>query len=106
MNKTYINCKYRDEIIVPLIGISPNVYEWSLISDKDKVGTLCLMKDGILAEVKGCETKTVFEFEEDIKRLYNVEPYEFMKRWYNASEKQMSCITLCHIYLSQHNREE
>ena len=46
MEKIYINCKYRDEIIVPLVCISPNIELFS-ISDKDKVGIVCLMKDGI-----------------------------------------------------------
>ena len=72
MEKIFVNCKYRDEIIVPLVCVSPN-FELLSIPDKHKVGILCLMKDGILAKIRGFEMKTIFEFEEDIKRLYKVE---------------------------------
>lgn len=105
MDKIFINCKYRDEIIVPLVCISPNV-ELLCVPDKGKVGILCLMKDGILAKIRGFEMKTIFEFEEDIKRLYKVEPYEWLKKWYNACEGMLSNLYLCHIYLTQHKREE
>ena len=105
MDKIYINCKYRDAIIVPLVSISPNM-ELFFISDKDKIGVLCNMKDGVLAKIRGFEIKTIFEFEESIKRLYKIEPYEWLKKWYNASEGMLSNLYLCHIYLTQHKKED
>ena len=104
-NKIYINCRYRDEIIVPLVCVSPNI-ELFFISDKDKIGILCNMKDGVLAKIRGFEIKTIFELEESIKRLYKIEPYEWLKKWYNASEGMLSNLYLCHIYLTQDKKEE
>ena len=101
MEKIFINCKYRDEIIVPLVCVSPNMELFS-IPDKDKVGILCLMKDGVLAEVTECETKTVFEFEEIIREIYHVEPYDFLKKWYDASGGMVSNLYLCDIHLKKH----
>ena len=100
MDKIYINCKYRSEIIVRLVCVSPN-FELLCVPDKDKKGILCLMKDGILAKIRGFEMKTIFEFEEDIKRLDNVGPYEWLKKWYNACEGMLSNLYLCHIYLNK-----
>lgn len=100
-NKIYINCKYRDRIIVPYWAISPN-WDWHVMPDNKKRGILCLMKDGILAEVVTCETKTVFELESEIRENYKVEPYEFLKKWYEASGKMVSNLYLCDIHLKKH----
>ena len=101
MDKIFVNCKYRDEIIVPLVCVSPN-WEFLSLPDKDRVGILCLMKDGILAEVTWCETKTIFEFEEIIREIYHVEPYEFLKKWYDVSGGMVSNLYLCDIHLKKH----
>lgn len=103
--KIYINCKYRDRIVVPYWAISPN-WDWHITPDNKKKGTLCLMKDGILAEVVMCETKTVFEFEDVIREIYKTEPYEFLKKWYQASKGMISKLYLCHIYLKKHETKE
>ena len=103
MEKIYINCRYRDEIVVPLVCISPNMELFSTL-DKEKNGILCLMKDGTLAKIRGFEIKTVFELEGLIRELYRVEPYEWLKRWYNACEGQLSSICLCHINLEKKER--
>lgn len=102
-NKFYINCKYRDEIIIPIIAISPN-WEWHCMKDNEKKDSLCLMKDGILAKVRMCETKTIFEFEKEIEEQYQVSPYEFLKRWYKATEMQLSSITMYHIWLKKYEQ--
>lgn len=100
-NKIYVNCKYRDRIIVPYWAISPN-WDWHVTPDNKKIGFLCLMKDGILAEVTECETKTIFEFESIIKEIYRVEPYDFLKKWYEASGGMVSNLYLCDIHLKKH----
>lgn len=98
----FINCKYRNEIVVPLVCVSPN-HEYLMTPDKDKVGILALMKDGVVSKVTFSETKTIFEFEALIKELYKVEPYEWLKRWYNACDGQLSNLYLCHIHLTKEN---
>lgn len=100
MDKIFINCKYREEIVVPLLAISPN-WDYLNTPDPQKVGIKALMKDGVVAKVRWSETKTIFEFEEDIKRLYKVEPYEWLKKWYNACDGMLSNLYLCHIYLNK-----
>lgn len=100
MEKIYINCKYKPEIVVPLICISPNI-EYLATLDKDKVGVLALMKDGTLAKITCSETKTIFELETTIRELYKVEPYEWLKKWYNACNGQLSSLYLCHIHLKK-----
>lgn len=100
MDKIFINCKYREEIIVPLLAISPN-WEYFNTPNSHKFGIKALMKDGVVAKVRGSETKTIFEFEEDIKRLYKVEPYEWLKKWYSACDGMLSNLYLCHIYLNK-----
>ena len=100
MNKIYINCKYRDEIVVPLVCVSPSM-ELFFIPDKEKIGVLCLMKEGTLAKIRGFEIKSIFEFEGLIRELYKVEPYEWLKKWYNACDGQLSNLYLCHIHLTK-----
>lgn len=103
--KIFINCKFRTEILVPLWGISPNV-EFLSIPDREKREVLALMKDGVLAEVTGFENKTIFEFEDKIKELYKTEPYEWLRKWYQASDGLLSSIEVCHIYLKKHETKE
>lgn len=100
MDKIFINCKYREEIVVPLVCISPN-WDFMCLQDKDKIGLPALMKDGIMAKITFSETKTIFDLEDTIKTLYKVEPYDWLKRWYNACDGQLSNLYVCHIYLTK-----
>lgn len=100
MDKIFINCKYRDEIIVPIVAISPSM-EFFFTPESKLFGVKALMKDGIVAKIRGCEMKTIFEFEGLIRELYSVEPYEWLKKWYNACDGMLSNLYLCHIYLNK-----
>ena len=100
MDKIFINCKYRDEIVVPLVCISPN-WEYLCTPDGDKIGVRALMKDGIVAKVESSETKAIFQLENTIRGVYKVEPYEWLKRWFDACEGQLSSLYLCHIHLTK-----
>lgn len=100
MDKIFANCKYRDRIIIPLLGLSPN-YDFSLLSDKEKQGVKINMKDGIIAKVRQCNTRSIFDLEQDIQELYNVSAWEYLCRWNNACEKQIASIYLWDIYLEK-----
>ena len=101
MEKILINSKFREEIIVPLLAISPN-FEYLMLPDPQKRGIKALMKDGVVAKIVSSETKTIFEFEDDIKRIYKVEPYVWLKKWYNACDGMITNLYLCDIYLKKH----
>ena len=55
MEKIYINAKFRPVVIVPHLAIRPNFDFW-LLSDKDKKGTILYTKDGVEAKVVSCDT--------------------------------------------------
>ena len=48
MEKTYINARFRPEVIVPSLGISPN---FEFFTTTDKRGKILYTKDGVRAKV-------------------------------------------------------
>jgi hypothetical protein len=70
--------RFKEEIIVPMIAIS-NVYDFFVFNNaKKKVRTA----DGVICEVEGFEERHICELEEDIKRLYGIDAWSFIKKWY------------------------
>lgn len=100
MEKIYINAKYRSEVIVPHLALSPNYDFWSL-PDKDKKGVVLYTKDGIEAKILSCDTYTVFDLEKEIKELYNVTPWEYLCLWDKACEGQLTSLYLWRIQLTK-----
>lgn len=72
---------YKDEIFVPLLAISSNV---DFLFDKKK--RLLVTSDNIQAEVKYWESVHILsdEAKELVKRLYNIDVYSFMRKWYTS----------------------
>lgn len=72
---------FKDEIFVPLLAISPNV---EFLFDKKK--RLVVTSDNIQNMVVRFERMHILsdEAQELVKRLYNVDVYSFMKKWYSA----------------------
>lgn len=70
---------YKDEIFVPLLAISSNV---DFLFDKKK--RLLVTSDNIQAEVKYWESVHILsdEAKEIVKRMYNIDVYAFMRKWY------------------------
>lgn len=70
---------YKDEIFVPLLAISSNV---DFLFDKKK--KLLVTSDNIQAEVKYWESVHILsdEAKEIVKRMYNIDVYAFMRKWY------------------------
>lgn len=81
----YIAHKFKEVVIVPFCGLSENV-DYILCDGKKTIYT----KDGIKCECVNYEYKHVFEMEEDIKELYNMELIDFLRRWYNFDNSMQS----------------
>lgn len=81
MNKsdTYHNLrhKFRNEIIVPIAAISNNI-EFLLYDAVKHVRT----SDDVECVVETWEEKHICDLEEDVKEIYGVEAWAFMKTWH------------------------
>jgi hypothetical protein len=75
-----ITHSFKEELIVPYIGIEKNI-EFFLGKGKKQVVTA----DGILANVISIEEKHICDYEDDITRIYEISPWEFIKKWHNAN---------------------
>jgi hypothetical protein len=98
MEKTYINARFRSEVIVPSLGISPN---FEFLTATDKRGKILYTKDGVRAKVFSCDTKLAFDLEKEIKELYNISVWEYLCKWNEACEGQLSSLYLHHIQLTK-----
>jgi hypothetical protein len=81
----YVAHKFKEDIIIPYIALSNNL-DYLLCDGKKTIHT----KDGVMCECVSYEHKHIFEMEEDIKTLYGIETYDFLKRWYNFDNAMQS----------------
>ena len=100
MSEMFINCKFRNECIVPLNAVRPNYELWTT-PELYRRGISIETNDGVKAKISSCEVKDIFSLEEDIKRLYNVDPWKYITMWNKALEGQLNSLTLFHIYLTK-----
>lgn len=77
-----INHRFRQEVILPYIGISDNLR--FMLS---KGETSVLTSDGILCKVIEKKQKHVCELGEDITRIYQISPWDFIMRWYSVDNR-------------------
>lgn len=90
-----INHRYRDELLVPYIGIENNVQFFLSKGDKSVVTS-----DGITAKVLEMKERHLCTLEEDIQRIYGISPWYFITRWYNA-DKRIDSMIFVHLKLSK-----
>lgn len=100
MEDIYVNHKYRDEIIIPFLGLTPN-FDFSLLSDKEKEGKIVKTRDGVRARITKCSTTTIFSLEMDIRRIYGVSVWEYLCKWNEACEGQLTSLYLWNISLER-----
>lgn len=100
MEKIYINCKYRPEVIIPICAVSPN-WDFLCLTDLKRQGLILETIDKVRAKIMLCEERLVFDLEKDIKRVYNVSPYEFLRKWFDISKGMMDNIYFYHLYLKR-----
>ena len=100
MEDIHVNHKYRDEIIVPFLGLTPN-FDFSILSDNDKKGILIRTRDGQRARIKRCVTRQIFDLEMDIRRIYEVSAWEYLCKWNEACDGMLTNLCLWHITLEK-----
>lgn len=76
----YINHKFSDTVIIPLLGLTPNFF-WLTLSHKEKLATTVITRDNVRAKVLDYEERPIVEFESLIQEKYKVHPWDFLKKW-------------------------
>lgn len=77
--------RYRENIIVPYVGIGNNCQFF--MDNEDKY---VITADGVKCIVESCEYTHIFELEEKIKNDYKMDILSFLKRWYNTDKRMQS----------------
>lgn len=77
--------RYRENVIVPYVGIGNNCQFF--MDDEDKY---VVTADGVKCIVESCEYKHIFELEEKIENDYKMDILSFLKRWYNTDKRMQS----------------
>lgn len=80
----YLNCKFKEEIFIPLVAIKDNID--FLCNDKDRE---CQTIDGIKCtayNVKEIHIATE-EAETIVKNIYNMDLLKFLRTWYKVDKK-------------------
>lgn len=93
--EAYVNHRFREEMILPYVGISPNIA--FLMACGERYVTT---SDGIHCKVVECVEKHICELEDKIRSIYGIEPYDFIKRWYTTC-KAMDSMTFVHVKLKK-----
>lgn len=83
--------RFQEEVIVPLLAIKNNC--GFVLSKGDRY---LLFADNITAKVVEWDSKSIVSLEEDIKRLYNLDAWTFLKKWYRVYP-QMTSLDFLHI---------
>lgn len=77
-----IKHKWREEMVVPYLGISNNI---SFLTERGEK-QICTA-DNISASVEAFNEVHVCAMEELIQRLYGMSAWDFMCRWYNSGAR-------------------
>ena len=84
-----INHSYKEEIIVPIVAVSNNIS--FLMNNEVKCA---IMGDGGKSEILAYEEVHICTLESDIRRLYNVGAWDFMRKWYKVYPEMNSMLFL------------
>lgn len=86
-NKHYykVNHRYREKIIVPIIAITHNV---NFIMDSGDI--YVITADEVKCKVTNRCIRNIFELEKDIKNIYDMSAWDFLKKWYGVNESLSS----------------
>lgn len=83
--------RFQEEIIVPLLAVQNN---WGFVTTQGE--RYLYFADRITAKVVSWEDKNIVLLEEDIKRLYKLDAWYFLKKWYGVYP-QMTSLDFLHI---------
>ena len=76
----YVNHKYREKIIVPLIAIERNV---SFLCD-DNDDKCIQTSDNVLCGITDIKVSNILDLENEISTIYKMGAYEYLKIWRGA----------------------
>lgn len=101
-DKTYHELKhsYKDIVIIPTAALS-NTFDFFIFGSAIKKLKLA---DGSICEVEQYEEKHICDLEDDIKEIYNVDVWSFVKRWYKY-EPHMTNMMFLKIWLKKDESE-
>ena len=77
----YVNHKYREKIIVPLIAIERNV---SFLCDDNDEDKNIQTSDNVLCGITDIKVSNILDLENEISTIYNMGAYEYLKIWRGA----------------------
>lgn len=78
--KYAIQHSFKREVIIPIAALYHNL-EFLTSKEDDK---LVRTSDGYTCKVKRYDLVHICKLEDDIKRLYNMDTWSYVKRWYSA----------------------
>lgn len=92
-----IKHKFREEVCIPLVAITNNI---DFFVSKGEKEVIC--SDGIKAKVVNYKECHICTLEEDIRRMYNMDIFSFLKKWYNY-DKCMDSMTFIKMKLKKYD---
>lgn len=91
--------KFRDsEIVIPWAALTNNIA--MVMSKGDHYVTTA---DGIHCKIVSWEEKHICELEEEIQRLYNMDCWSYIKRWFKATS---GCMDSMHFLIIKLKKDE
>ena len=78
--KYAIQHTYKSEVIIPVAELYHNL---EFLTTKEDV-KLVRTSDGFTCKVKRYEHIHICKLEDDIKRLYNMDTWSYIKKWYSV----------------------
>jgi hypothetical protein len=91
-----ISHRMQNEIIIPTVAIT-NTFDFFMYNNATKN---IKMADNTKCVVLNYEEKHICELEDDIKRLYGIDAWTFIKKWY-AFFNIMTNMMMVKIYLKE-----
>lgn len=81
----FVNHSFKQKIIVPFVGVTNNCS--FVLSKGDHYITTA---DKIRCKVVNWNEKHICELEEEIQKLYGIDAWSFVKRWYKSAPQMDS----------------
>lgn len=85
-----IKHSFREEVIIPYVAITDNID--FLLSDEPKK---ILTDDGVLCNVVERKERHICTLADEIRRIYGIEPWNFLCKWYGAFNSMDSQTFVC-----------
>lgn len=77
----YVNHRYREKIIVPLIAIENNV---SFLCDDNDEDKNIQTSDNVICGINEIKVSNILDLENEISTIYKMGAYEYLKIWRGA----------------------